>query len=467
MKVSPTIPDRSVCMIGMGYVGLTLAVAMAEVGFRVYGVETNSDTLSAIGSGRAPFKESGLDQRLSQQVTGGMITAAREWPTAGVCSVYIVTVGTPLAEAGKVTNLDSIRAVTLQLAKNLRPDDMVILRSTVRVGVSRSIVKAALDETGVPYDLAFCPERTLEGRALQELRTLPQIVGGATQASSIRAAQIFNYLTPTTIRVSDLETAEMIKLINNTQRDLMFAFANEVAGICDAIGVSAPEVIEAGNMGYPRGGMPLPGPVGGPCLEKDPYILAEGVDGLDADARLSMLGRQVNEALPRRAARMMAEELASRIPSDRVVKGAVLGLAFKGRPETSDLRGTLAIPLIAELRSLYPGARLYGFDPAVPAQDIKSLGLEPCATAEDAFSDAAFVIYQNNNAAFMRLNLGALSRLMLQDGVIYDMWNQYLDERSQLRPDVAYFGLGTRLFAAQRAAAAAGSRSMREAAAGT
>ncbi len=458
MKVSPAFPDRSVCMIGMGYVGLTLAVAMAEVGFRVHGVETNPDTVSIIRSGSAPFKESGLDQRLSQQVSAGMISAAHEWPDPGVCNVYIVTVGTPLAEGGKVTNLDSIRAVTRQLAQNLRPGNIVILRSTVRVGVSRSIVKAALDETGIPYDLAFCPERTLEGRALQELRTLPQIVGGMTHASSIRAAQIFNYLTPTTIRVSDLETAEMIKLINNTQRDLMFAFANEVAEICDAIGVSAPEVIEAGNMGYPRGGMPLPGPVGGPCLEKDPYILAEGVTDLDADARLSMLGRQVNEGLPKRAAKMMADEVASRIRVDEVVKGAVMGLAFKGRPETSDLRGTLAIPLIAELRALYPRAKLYAYDPAVSAEDIKALCVEPCATAEEAFRDSAFVIYQNNNAAFTRLNLGALSRLMQQDGVIYDMWNQYLDERSQLRPDVAYFGLGTRLFAAQRLAAAAGPR---------
>jgi UDP-N-acetyl-D-mannosaminuronate dehydrogenase len=178
------------------------------------------------------------------------------------------------------------------------------------------------------------------------------------------------------------------------------------------------------------------------------------VTNLDADVRLSMLGRQVNEALPRRAALMVAEEVASRIPADRVAKGVIMGLAFKGRPETSDLRGTLAIPLIAELRALYPNARLYAYDPAVPSEDAQALGVQPCATAEEAFRDAAFVIYQNNNAAFSRLNLGALSRLMQQDGVIYDMWNQYLDERSHLRPDVAYFGLGTRLFATQRLAAA-------------
>lgn len=454
MKVSPTFPDRSVCMIGMGYVGLTLAVAMAEVGFRIHGVETNLDTVAAIRAGRAPFRESGLDTRLSQQVFAGTITVSQDWPAPGACNVYVVTVGTPLADERKVTNLDSIRAVTRRLSQALRPGNMVILRSTVRVGVSRSIVKPALDETGVAYDLAFCPERTLEGRALQELRTLPQIVGGVNHASSVRAAQLFNYLTPTTIRVSDLETAEMIKLINNTQRDLMFAFANEVADICDAIGVSAPEVIEAGNMGYARGGMPLPGPVGGPCLEKDPYILAEGVIGFGAEARLAMLGRQVNEALPERAAAIIAEEVSARIPRDKVQKGVIMGVAFKGRPETSDLRGTLAIPLIAELKKQFPKARLVAFDPAVQTEDIRELGVVACESAEDAFQDADFVVYQNNNASFARLNLADLSRLMRQDGVIYDMWNQYLDERSQVRPDVAYLGLGTRLFAHQRPAAA-------------
>ncbi len=454
MKVTPAFPDRSVCMIGMGYVGLTLAVAMAEVGYRVHGVEINQDTVDTIRSGRAPFKETGLDQKVALQVATGAMTASQEWPAPGVCSVYIVTVGTPLTQGGKVTNLDSIKAVTRRLVQNLRPGNMVILRSTVRVGVSRSIVKTALDETGLPYDLAFCPERTLEGKALQELRTLPQIVGGANHASSVRAAQLFNYLTPTTIRVSDLETAEMIKLINNTQRDLMFAFANEVAEICDLIGVSAPEVIEAGNVGYPRGGMPMPGPVGGPCLEKDPYILVEGVPQSDGDIRLSMLGRQVNESLPARTADIVADEVTSRIPRDKVAKGVIMGVAFKGRPETSDLRGTLAIPLIAALKAQFPGMQLVAYDPAVSAEDIAGLGVTPCPSAEEAFRNADFVVYQNNNPAFSRLSLADLSRLMRQDGVIYDMWNQYLDERSQVRSDIAYLGIGTRLFADQRSAAA-------------
>jgi nucleotide sugar dehydrogenase len=446
MKVGVSFPDRDVCIIGMGYVGLTLAVVMAEAGFKVWGVEINPDILAALKQGRAHFMEAGLDPRLATQMEEGNLQVSSEWPAPGAANVYIVTVGTPLAAGDKITNLNSIRAVTGKLSENLLGGELVLLRSTVRVGVSRDIVKPILDQAGVPYGLAFCPERTLEGRAMQELRTLPQIIGGLDQASAMRTSQLFNFLTPTTIRVDNLETAEMIKLINNTQRDLMFAFANEVAEMCDAIGVSALEVIQAGNMGYPRGSMPIPGPVGGPCLEKDPYILAEGLGIRGTQIRMPLLGRDVNEALPQRAAMRIATELAPRMGGKPIRKGVVMGLAFKGRPETSDLRGTLAIPLIAELRKAFPNTILMGYDPVVPAEDIEGLGLQVCSTPEEAFEGANFVVYQNNNAKFEKLDLGRLSTLMDRGALIYDLWSQYDPETIKLRDDISYFGWGTKVW---------------------
>lgn len=447
MKVGKLYQDRNVCIIGLGYVGLTLAVAMAEVGFRVHGVETNPRTVDTIRQGRAPFMETGLDARLANQVRAGALTASHEWPEPGAVSVYIITVGTPLVSGSKHTNLASIQAVAEKLSKNLQSGDLVILRSTVRVGVSRDVVSPVLDKTGIPYDLAFCPERTLEGKALHELRTLPQIVGGKDDQSTMRAAQLFNFLTPTTIRVADLETAEMIKLINNTQRDLMFAFANEVASICDAIGVSASEVIEAGNMGYPRASMPIPGPVGGPCLEKDPYILAEGVALHGAEIRMPLLGREVNEALPERTANIIADELTRVGAGGGVRKGAIFGVAFKGRPETSDLRGTLAIPLIDALRDQFPGIELVAYDPAVLDEDVASLGVGVAKNAVDAAKDASFIVFQNNNPRFQGLEFGALTAGMARGAVVYDMWNQFDPEVLQVRDDVRYFGLGTRILA--------------------
>ena len=143
------------------------------------------------------------------------------------------------------------------------------MRSTVKIGTTRNLVHPVLEASGKRFDLAFCPERTVEGQALEELRWLPQIVGGETLDVTVRAGQLFQFLTPTVVRVSSVETAEMVKLVDNSQRDVHFAYSNEVARVCDVIGISAAEVIQAGKRGYPRTNLPMPGPVGGPCLEKD------------------------------------------------------------------------------------------------------------------------------------------------------------------------------------------------------
>ena len=444
MRVPAAYADKDVCIIGLGYVGLTLAVAMAEVGFRVHGVEKVEAIRRCVTEGRAHFKETGLDPRLAAQVSAGRLSVSDRLPTRGATSVFIVTVGTPLAD-GKRTNLDAIRSVAADLAGTLAGGELVVLRSTVRVGVSREIVKAELEQSRLPFDLAFCPERTLEGRAMQELRSLPQIVGGLNEHSTLRASQLFSFLTPTTIKVGSLEAAEMVKLINNTQRDLMFAFANEVALMCDAVGVSAAEVIEAGNVGYPRASMPMPGPGGGPCLEKDPYILAEGVAARGGEVRLALLGRRLNEELPMRAASFVEEALALLGRKLAGSKVAVIGVAFKGQPETSDLRGTLAGPLIAAVRERGPGSEVVAWDPAVEAAEVETLGAHAADSIESAFRGAQAVIFQNNNRRFADLDLEGLSHLLAPDALIYDLWNQFSADSLKLRSDVRYCGLGTQL----------------------
>lgn len=413
--------DRNVCIIGLGYVGLTLAVALAECGFNILGVEKSDHVLDCLAEGRAHFREPGLDPRIASLVRNGRLQTAPSIPADVKATVYVITVGTPLVAGQQTTQLGAIETVAGMIANVLKDGDLVLLRSTVRIGVTRDIVKPILDRAGVTYDLAFCPERTLEGRALVELRTLPQVVGGLTESATLRAAQFFSFMTPTIVKVRSLETAEVIKLVNNTQRDLMFAFANEVAYLCDAIGVIASEVIQAGNIGYPRGGLAMPGPVGGPCLEKDPYIFLEGVRMRGGDAELALAGRQLNERLPARTADRIAGFLKGR-PSPRV---AIAGLAFKGRPETSDLRGTMARPLIAELRRAVPGVMIVGFDPAVPRHEAETLEIAVADSIEAAINGADTCIFQTNHPQFERLRLEDLSARMAPDALIYDLWSQF------------------------------------------
>jgi UDP-N-acetyl-D-mannosaminuronic acid dehydrogenase len=430
-------PDHSVCIVGLGYVGLTLAVVMAEVGFRVYGVDSSTNVIEKVASGEPHFMEAGLSARLKRQTELGRLTASLDWPEPASVSVYVVTVGTPLL-ADRGINLASIQTVASTIGSRMKAGDLVVLRSTVKVGVSEDVVKPALQKSGVPFDLAFCPERTVEGKALEELRYLPQIVGADSADATMRASQLFSLLTPTVVRVADLKTAETIKLINNTQRDLLFGFANEVAMICEDIGISASDVIQAGNMGYARAMMPLPGPVGGPCLEKDPYILAQSTSAPEKLAQLALKGRAINEEL----INYIIQQLASTLHGRSIRKIAVFGLAFKGRPETSDLRGTLAVRLIEELRSEFPDADIWGYDPAVAKPDVASLEIEAADSLHDGADGADIVIFQNNNMQFQQLDFWALSSRMRHDGVIYDMWNQFNRAPTQCSNNVQFIALG-------------------------
>lgn len=435
------LEDSNVCIIGLGYVGLTLAVVMADVGFQVHGVEINDDIRDCIAQGKAHFSEVGIDKRIAALVARGALTTSKTLTKECKATVYIITVGTPVDE-DKRTKLDSIKQVASDVAKVLKDGDMVILRSTVRVGVSEDVVKPILDSTGVSYDLAFCPERTIEGKAIEELRSLPQVVGGMTQASTLRASRLFHMLTPSVVRVSSLKAAEMIKLVNNTHRDIMFAFANEIALAADAAGLSAREVITASNLGYPRGGVKSPGPVGGPCLEKDPYILAEGLQQHGFTPELSLAGRRLNEALPSQVTNKLKSLSEKR--DMKVRKVCVLGLAFKGQPETSDLRGTLAKPLIANVRETFPDAEISGWDPAVkPEESVKELDLEMSDSLAHAVSEADIVIIQTNHRRFDDLDFAETSSGMRERGIIFDLWAMNEDENLPLKNGVAYACYGS------------------------
>lgn len=442
--------DRSICVLGLGYVGLTLAVVMAEQGFRVTGVEINPTTLALLRSARPQFQESGLSVRLHNVIqTGGLRIADRipqddheDRPT-----VFIISVGTPLGPDGK-PRLDMVAAVARDIAHAMPPGALVVLRSTVVIGTTRSLVLPILRSSGKPFQLAFAPERTIEGKALEELRTVPQIVGGLTVDDAWRASVLFSQLTPTTIRVSSLETAEVIKLLDNSYRDVFFAFGNETALLCEAVGLDAIEVIQAANTGYPRTSIAVPGFVGGPCLEKDPHILAHSLAPYGFAPRLINTGRQINEELPRWVIDNAAMDIEpDRMPAEPTI--SVCGLAFKGRPETDDVRGTPSKILIDRLRERFPTAVLKGQDFAVRDEVIQSLGVEP-TSVDGAFQGANLVITANNNARYQSLDCNELFASMGEPALVYDVWGVLDGIQASVNGRAVYRRLGSA--AASRAA---------------
>jgi nucleotide sugar dehydrogenase len=434
-------PDRTVCVIGLGYVGLTLAVALARAGFEVHGVEISDQVLGSLERGEPHFHEPGLKEHLSRTVADGGLRFSKYIPADCGARVYIITVGTPLDAAGG-TRLDMVENVSHELAGHLKDGDLVIMRSTVMLGTTRKVVLPILSGAGVGFDIAFCPERTLEGKALEELQQLPQIVGGDSFRATVRASQLFGFLTPTIVRVSGLETAEMIKLIDNTSRDVWFGFANEVARLCDATGISAAEVIRAGTLAYPRTRIPMPGPVGGPCLGKDSYILVEGLGGYGVEPEIALAARRVNERQAAEVAAHLAAVTAALpgFPARPVV--TLMGLAFKGRPATDDLRGTTARPILDALSERFPTARFRGYDPVVQAADIRAFGLAPCEGLEDAFAGSHLALVLNNHPAFAAMPIERLADRLARPGLIYDFWNNFEARDLQLPRGTGYMALG-------------------------
>lgn len=430
--------DVRVCVLGMGYVGLTLAAVLADRGCYVVGVEVDAGILASIQKGKAHFFEVNLDAMLRRSMARGALQFTREIPAEESFDVYVVTVGTPLDDAQR-PRMDMVKSVAADISRHMKDGAMVVLRSTMRLGTSEHVIKPILDAAAVRYDLAMCPERTVEGKALTELRTLPQVVGGATPRASERAMRFFRRLTPTVVEVSSLAAAELIKLLDNSYRDVSFAFGNQVALICESLGLRAHEIIGAANIGYERTNIAQPGFVGGPCLEKDPHILTDSLRDHGFDPTLIRTSRELNEHLVGHGLDKALAQLEG-VDLHGPINVSLMGLAFKGRPDTDDLRGSPALLMLKRLRERLPAARLRGQDYLVAPERIRALGLEPVDEAH-AFRDAQLVLVLNNNLRYERLDAEPLVATMARPSVLADFWNNFV-QRIELPPQVRSYVLG-------------------------
>jgi UDP-N-acetyl-D-mannosaminuronic acid dehydrogenase len=418
--------NYDVGIVGLGYVGLTLATVLAEAGCSVVGVEKRPDIVEMTNGGTPHFTETGLPDALSGVTKSKKLTAAEKFDNSFSCDTYIITVGTPLSPDG-VARLDMIEAAARDIAENMRDGALVVLRSTVKVGTTRDVVAPILAASGKKFDIAMCPERTLEGKALQELRELPQIVGADDPAVADRAAALFRKLTISIVQVADIETAEIIKLVSNTFRDVQFAFANEVARVCDAFDVSAHEVISAGKLGYNRTNIPLPGLVGGPCLEKDPHILMESARSRGIEMEITSAGRLVNERQPEETVQFISSEIDRRELAAGPLRINVVGMAFKGLPETSDLRGSMSIKVLDALKKAHPNAEIGVYDPVTSPEVLAAEFPDEKVFSRfgDAVSGASVVVIANNHPALGTISPRTINEFINPNGFVFDYWNHF------------------------------------------
>lgn len=437
--------DKKVCVMGLGFVGLTLAVTLSDIGFDVYGIEIRKDVVKELQKGMPHFFEPGLEGRLKSVIKSKKLKIFEKIEKKLNPSVYIITVGTPINKKNEVNKM-MMERVCKEISKFIKNDDLVVLRSTVEVGTTKRIKNLFFEQTKKRIKVAFCPERTIEGDAMTELRKLPQIIGSDDMEVASRVSQIFSFMTPTVVRVSNPETAELIKLIDNCQRDVSFALSNEIAEISDIYSISATEVINSGKLGYPRTNLPMPGPVGGPCLEKDSYILKNGLKELNYFPRIIMNARNVNENQPKESIKALKKYCKNRVDKKLNFYISIAGVAFKGRPETNDLRGTMAFPILKEVTKRFPRCSITIYDPIVKKKMVeeyfKSFKFLFTNSIESSFRNCSLYIICNNHSIFNSIPITILSQQMKKPAVIFDYWNNFTNQRISLPSSINYIGLG-------------------------
>jgi UDP-N-acetyl-D-mannosaminuronic acid dehydrogenase len=392
-----------VSVIGLGRVGLPLALVFADRGLRVLGVDADTERLDAIRSGRMPFKEPGTDEIL-ERVTLDVSERAED---AAQADCIVLTVGTPALSHIEIDMRD-IRTVLDDLLPHLRDGHTIVLRSTVAPGTTEFVAgyleKRRGFRVGEDVFVAHVPERIAADRFMEEIGTLPCIIGGVGAGSGEHAAKLFEVLGAPCVQTEPVQ-AELAKIWTNILRYATFALPNLLMVDCERYGANVFEVIELINRDYPRGGMKLPGLTAGTCLRKD-FAFSE--ERSNAPGMLLAVSR-VHESVPL----FLVDGVKRRLGELREKKVAVLGLAFKR--DTDDERDSLSHKLIRLLERELADVSVH--DPVVAT---------PTAEFEDAVRDADVVVVATNHSAYSdAAHLADIARLGAADCLVVDPWNAF------------------------------------------
>ncbi len=368
-------------IVGLGYVGLPLAVELAGAGYRVLGFDISERVVDGLNAGRSHGKDI-TDEQLNAVVKDGRFEATTDMSRMGEPDAISICVPTPLSKF-KDPDVSYIVAATEAVKRTLRRGQAIILESTTYPGTTREILQPALESTGLrvgeDFFLAFSPERVDPGNATWQTRNTPKVVGGITRACARVACALYQPAIERLVPVSTTEAAELVKLLENTFRSVNIGLVNEMAIVCDKLGVDVWEVIEAAAT-KPFGFMKfLPGPgLGGHCIPIDPHYLAWKMRGLNYKTRFIDLAGELNTEMPLFWVRKVSEALNLQ---GRAVRGAsvlVLGVAYKRNID--DIRESPALDIIRLLEG--QGARVSYHDPHVPCftedgHEYRSVALTP------------------------------------------------------------------------------------------
>jgi UDP-N-acetyl-D-mannosaminuronic acid dehydrogenase len=399
--------DYDVSVIGLGRVGLPLALCFADAGLRVLGVDKDVDRLGAVREGRMPFVEPGTDALLTRVLDAGRLRLSERAADAARADSIVLTVGTPTFSHIEI-DIRDIRAALDDLLGVLEPGHCLILRSTVAPGttefVAGYLAKQRGFDVGADVFVAHVPERIAAGKFFSEIETLPNIVGGVGEQSTERAAELFGVFGGSIEPTTPVQ-AELAKIWTNILRYANFALPNLLMMDCERWGANVFEVIDLINRDYPRGGMASPGLTAGTCLRKD-FAFSE--ERSNAPGMLLAVSR-VHESVPL----FLVEGIRRRLGTLAGRKVAVLGLSFKR--DTDDERDSLAHKLVRLLERELTDVAVHDPNVSTPTQSL-----------QDAVRDADAVIVATNHSAFDGpAHLREIADLAAEDCLVVDPWNSF------------------------------------------
>jgi UDP-N-acetyl-D-mannosaminuronic acid dehydrogenase len=418
-----------VSVVGLGYVGLTLSVVMAEKCIKVTGIDKNNEIFNCLSKGRSHFYEKGIQPRIADLVSEESNAFFKvKQKIDDKSDVWIITVGTPLGDNEQPT-LSFLEEVSNGIATYLKKGDLVIARSTVPVGTIRSLVIPILEEgsslkAGSDFHVVFAPERTIEGAALEEIQQLPQIVGGYNEASVQYAKSFFEHFVSECVVTESLEAAEMVKLIDNTYRDFIFSYANQMSMVASKMGINFNSLVEIANYNYSRNKVPMPSPgVGGACLSKDPYLLRAAAKNFNTNADFIVQGRKINESMPGHLIALIEEKAKSISINLADANIFIMGMAFKGMPPTSDLRSSVSLDFLYLLKEKGCGD-ISAYDEYVSVDEIQSLGID-YNEVEVGVEAADIIMILNNNPTYIEKPMYSYLTSKKGPVIFFDGWNQF------------------------------------------
>ena len=395
------IKDKTarVAIVGLGYVGLPLAVAFAEAGLRVTGLDVQLKRVDQVNQG-VSYIDDISNERLNAMVSKGMLRATREQDRLREVDAVCICVPTPLSKT-RDPDLSYVTREGEELSQRLRRGQLVILESTTYPGTTRQVLQPILEKSGLKagadFYLAFSPERVDPGSRNFNIKNTPKIVGGIDAESTEMARLLYQQVADKVIPVSSPDTAEMTKVFENVFRSVNIALVNELAQLCQNMGVSVWEVIDAAAS-KPFGYMPFyPGPgVGGHCIPLDPYYLAEKALEFDFHTRFIELAAEINERMPYYVMLRVMEVLNTKGKSLKDTPILVLGVAYK--KDVGDARESPSLKLVELL--LAKGTDLRYNDPHVASITVAGHKLSSVELTDKALTDVECAILATDHSAY-------------------------------------------------------------------